>query len=270
MKRSKRRRASSIADSVARSLTSCRPSSRTVRTMSATRSWATLPSSSADRDAVMTAPNFRLSLVMGRLARIVPAWVARQWRLCLAKVVGGVVVRTGVKVPRWAHPRSSDGSGGRWVCRQGAFAGSAALNGRVFSTLWWGHRGSTWVRKSRSVGEPACVSGRHGRLLGWMAVWLPRCSRVFRRCGDAPQGMSSNRASRWTSGVLLALRVFHRRVRSRKTRAPHARRRGERLRRCPVPKRRPRLLLAGRSHGVDVNQVPPRADMRFPRGVGVS
>ena len=78
--------------------------------------------------------------------------------LSLAKVVAGVVVRTGVKVPRWAHSRGSDRSRWKWVCRHGAFAGSATRHGRVFSTMWWGNRGSSWVRKSGSVSKPACVS----------------------------------------------------------------------------------------------------------------
>src|SRR5665811_2462541 len=65
MNRSRRCRASSIKDPAARSGVSFRPSSRTAWTMSATRSGATFPSSSADRVAIMPADSCRLSFVMG-------------------------------------------------------------------------------------------------------------------------------------------------------------------------------------------------------------
>lgn len=52
----------------------------------------------------------------------------------LPEVVGWVVVLMGVSVPGWAHSCRRELSGWPWVCRQGARADSAGLDGRVLST----------------------------------------------------------------------------------------------------------------------------------------
>ena len=136
----------------------------------------------------------------------------------LAKVVAGVVERMGLRAPRWAHRCRSDRSGWLWVARQGPFAGIAVLGRRVISIRWRRVGVSGWVRAGGSAREPGCLDGGHGQHLGCGS------SEKTLRLVDGSQRRSVTAAA---SGGLAALRVLHRRVRSGKTRAPHARRRGE-------------------------------------------
>ena len=114
-KRSRRCRASAIVGSTPRSWAE---SSKTARTRSATRSAGTLPSSSADRVAVITAESRLLSLFIGGLTAVceVECGSRANSDRPLAKVVAGVVERMGMSVPRWAHPCRSDRPWG-CVCR---------------------------------------------------------------------------------------------------------------------------------------------------------
>jgi hypothetical protein len=79
----------------------------------------------------------------------------------LAKVVAGVVERTGLRMPRWAHRRSSDRSGWR-VTHQGASPGSVVLGRRAIST--WSRRTgvSCGAAEGGSAREPGCLRGGHG------------------------------------------------------------------------------------------------------------
>jgi len=99
IRRSRRRRAASIADSGARSRAPCLLSSKTPRTMSATRSIAAASSNCANRVAVIPADNPLVSLFVrcpgaGSVLAAVAPW---PWPW-LAKVVAGVVERRGVSV----------------------------------------------------------------------------------------------------------------------------------------------------------------------------
>jgi hypothetical protein len=116
MRRSRRRRASSIGGSSSRFRPICLRSSRTARTISETRSTGTLPFSSVNRVAVIRVDSCLLSIVVGSTS----AWWV--WRSPSvgdrpsAKVVAGVVERMGVRnhwhQPRRPRPRHSIRRGG--------------------------------------------------------------------------------------------------------------------------------------------------------------
>jgi len=138
MNRSRRRRASNMLGSTPRFWATCRLSSRTARTMSATRSTGTLPSRSAVRVAVIAADNCLLSLVMGASPADCKCGSRANGDRPLPKVVAGVVVRMGLRAPRWAHSCWSRWSPGvLWSGCQGTFSGGAVLAGRVICNRSW-------------------------------------------------------------------------------------------------------------------------------------
>jgi hypothetical protein len=117
---------------------------------------------------------------------------------------------------RRAHSWRCDQSRWAWVCRRrGAVAGRSVLDVRVAFTRWRGDGGSGWVCHGGRASEPACISGRHGRLLscdGSLAAVIFRDGQP----AATPQRMGSHRASRSSSRGLAALWGLHRRIRPRK------------------------------------------------------
>jgi len=164
---SRRRRASSIVGSTPRSRGACLLSSRTARTTSATRSAGTLPCRSADRVAVITVDNALLSFVMGRITGACECGSPDNGGRPPPKVVAGVVERMGVRTPRRAQSCRSDRSPGGWVLLPGRLRWQGGPGRTCDLNPVWGGGVSGWVPEGGSVGEPACVSGRHGQLLGF-------------------------------------------------------------------------------------------------------
>jgi hypothetical protein len=173
MKRSTRCRASIIMGSTSQGLAACPRSSSTARTMSATRSLETRPFNCANRVADIPADSCTWSAAMGLLAGSVLARVAAQRRPSLTKVVGRVGPTMDRRVPPWAQTCRSFRSGWIWALHEDALYQRVVQDGGVAPTWCLGDGVSGSVSERASVGGPACVSGRHGRLL-WLLVSLAR------------------------------------------------------------------------------------------------
>lgn len=200
--------------------------------MSATRSAGTLPSSSADRVAVITVDNCLLSYAVGHITAVRECGSPSDGDRRLAKVVAGVVERMGLRAPRWAHRCSSDRSGWRRVARQGALPGSVVLGRRAIST-WWRRTGvSGGAAEGGGAREPGCLRGGHGQHLGYVVV--ENGLRLVDRSHGRSAGTAAVRTAT-TSGGLAALRGTLPTRPLRGTRAPHARRRGARGTAAPRP-----------------------------------